>query len=207
MIEILLLVLSVCIDSFVASFAYGTNNIRIPIRCAMLISFVGSLMLGLSFFAGGLLRNVIPPSLSIFIGFAILMIIGLYRLFEGIFKAIIRGGYNSDKPLTFKLFDLNFVLTVYANETLADFDKSKVLSIKEALYLSIALSFDSLAIGFGASLFNQNYILTLFVCFIVGVLAIVGGMFLGKNLSKKTELSLSWLSGLILMLLAFRKLF
>lgn len=207
MIEILLLVSSVCLDAFVASIAYGTNNIKIPLPCSILISFIGSLMLGISFIIGGTLKDYLPADISIFVGFSILMILGIYRLFEGLFKAFIRNGYKNDKPLTFKLFDINFVLKVYADETMADFDKSKVLSLKESLYLAIALSFDSLAVGLGGSLLTGNYINTVIVCFVIGIIAIICGVYLGKKLVTKTNLDLSWLSGLTLMLLAFKKLF
>ena len=206
MIESILLVSSVCIDAFVASISYGTDNIRIPKLSAIIISLIGSLMLGGSLLFGNMIKDFLPENISIFLGFTILISLGFYRLFEGIFKAFIRNSNKTDKPLTFKLFDINFALQVYADETKADFDKSKTLSSKEALYLSTALSFDSLAVGLGGSLLYVNYFATIFLCFIVGILSIYVGVFIGRKLAQKANIDLSWLSGFILMLLAFTKI-
>lgn len=207
MIPAFLLIASVCIDAFIASMAYGTSKIKIPFVSSILISFIGSFMLGISLFFGSFLKDFLPEKISIFFSFSVLMIIGIYKLFEGLFKAFIRKRGKTDKPLKFKIFDMNFVLQVYADETKADFDKSKTLTLKEAFYLSIALSFDSLATGIAGSALIDSYILTIFLCFVIGIILIYVGVFIGRKLSEKTNLDLSWLSGFLLMLLAFSKFF
>jgi len=207
MIESLLLVSSVCIDAFVASIAYGTNKIKIPIISAIIISFIGSFVLGISLFFGGFIKDCLPGNLPIILSFSILMFLGFYRLFEGLFKNYIQAKSTLDKPLTFKLFDIHFVLQVYADETKADFDKSKTLTSKESFYLAFALSFDSLAVGFGSSLVGSGYLQTVFLCLILGIIAVLVGVFIGKKLIEKSNVNLSWLSGIILMILALNKLF
>ncbi|NLK23017.1 MAG: sporulation membrane protein YtaF [Clostridiales bacterium] len=207
MIPAFLLIASVCIDAFIASMAYGTSKIKIPFTSSLLISFIGSFMLGISLFMGSFLKDFLPEKISIFFSFSVLMIIGIYKLFEGLFKAFIRKGRKTDRPLKFKIFDINFVLQVYADEVKADFDKSKTLTLKEAFYLSIALSFDSLATGIAGSALIDSYILTIFLCFVMGIILIYVGVFIGTKLSEKTNLDLSWLSGFLLMLLAFSKFF
>ncbi len=206
MIESLLLVASICLDAFFASIAYGTNKIKIPFISSFIISSVGAIILGISLFFGGFIKKFIPGDYAIFLSFTILLIIGIYRLFESLFKTFIQKRKSSDKPLKFKLFDMNFVLQIYADETIADFDKSKVLSPKEALYLSIALSFDSLAVGFGSSLSGGGYIETIILCLVLGIICITLGYIIGKKVVEKTNLNLSWISGFILILLAFLKL-
>lgn len=207
MIESLLLVLSVCIDAFVASIAYGTNKIKIPFTSVIIISFVGSIILGISLFLGGFILEFLPGNLPIILSFSLLMILGIYSLFEGLLKNYIQRKAELDKPLTFKIFDINFVLQVYADETKADFDHSHNLTAKESFYLALALSFDSLAVGFGSSLVGGNYILTIVLCFLIGIISIISGVCIGKKLVQSSNLNLSWLSGLILMVLAITKLF
>lgn len=207
MIESLLLVSSVCIDAFVASIAYGTNKIKIPLSSAIVISLIGSLVLGVSLSLGSFITEFLPGKLPLIMSFCILFIIGIYRLFEVIFKNYIQKKSKLDKPLTFKVFDMQFVLQVYADETKADFDKSKILSLKEAFYLAFALSFDSLAVGFGSSLSGGSYIETVILCFIIGILAVTFGVIIGKKILEKSNVNLSWLSGLILIILATYKLF
>lgn len=130
------------------------------------------------------------------------MLLGIYRLFESIFKSYISKYSRSDKPLTFKIFDFKFILQVYADEIKADFDNSKSLNIKESFYLGLALSLDSLAVGIGSSLCNVNYFEVLVLCFIIGLIAVSFGSFLGKKFAQKLNLNLSWLSGALLILLA-----
>lgn len=206
MIESLLLVSSICIDAFVASIAYGSNKIKIPLLSSIVISIVGSAVLGISLFLGSLVKDFLPGNLPIALSFSILMILGVYRLFESLFKNYIQKNMNSEKSFTFRLFDFNFILQVYADETKADFDKSKELSVKESLYLAIALSFDSLAVGFGSSLVGGGYIQAIVLCFLVGLCSVLIGSFIGKKLVEKANINLSWLSGVILMVLAVSKL-
>lgn len=207
MIESLLIVSSVCIDAFIASIAYGTNKIKIPIYSAIVISIIGSLVLGIALFFGGFIKDFLPGNLPRIMSFIILMGLGIYRLFESLFKTLIKKHSNLDKPVTFKLFDFEFVLQVYADETIADFDKSKILTIKEAFYLALALSLDSLAVGFGSSLVSNGYMQIILLCFIIGFLAVTIGIFIGKKVAEKTSLNFSWLSGAILMVLAIMKVF
>ena len=99
MIESLLLVSSICIDAFVASMAYGSNKIKIPIISSIVISIVGSIILGISLFVGGLIKDFLPGTLPIALSFSILMILGIYRLFESLFKTYIQKHLNKKNPL------------------------------------------------------------------------------------------------------------
>lgn len=207
MLESILLVLSISIDSFVASIAYGTSKIKIPVLSAFIISIVSTITLSISIFLGAAVKDFIPISYSQILGSTLLISLGIYRIFEFIFKSYISKKQKSKKPLEFKLFDFNFVLQIYADETKADFDKSFYLSPKEAFYLAFAMSLDSLSVGFSSSLCSINYFdvitLSLIFCFIL----IVVGFNLGLAFSKKIHLELSWLSGVLLIILALIRLF
>lgn len=202
MFQSFLLVLSICIDSFVASISYGTNKIKIPFLSTLIICIIGSLSLGVSLFFGDILKNYLPSHIATFFSFIILMCLGIYRFFEGIFKLFIQSKKIVDSPLKFKIFDMNFVLQVYAYEIKADFDNSKTLSFKEAIYLGLGLSFDSIAVGFGSSLTMTNYFEVIILSFLIGIISILLGVIIGKVIAKKTNINLSWLSGAILMILA-----
>lgn len=198
----ILLVLSISLDSLVASMAYGTNKIKIPLKSALIIDIVSALVLGFSLAVGSLVKDLIPGNIAVAFSFVILIGLGFYRLFESLFKSYILKKSNLEKPLTFKLFDFKFVLEVYADETKADFDHSKTLSVKEAFYLSLALSLDSLAVGFGSSLVAINTIEVMVISLIAGILAISIGGFIGRKFVEKLDLDLSWLSGAMLIVLA-----
>lgn len=206
MLSSLLLVLSISLDSFVASIAYGTNKIKIPFKSALIIDIVSALVLCFSLAIGSILKDFIPGNTAVIFSFIILLGLGVYRLFECIFKGYIVKRSNSQKPLTFKLFDFKFVMEVYADETKADFDNSKILSSKEAFYLSLALSLDSLAVGFGSSLIAVNIMEVMIICLIAGIIAISFGVFIGRKFVEKVNFDLSWLSGVLLIILAFMRI-
>lgn len=202
MLTSLLLVSSLCIDSFVASISYGTSKIRIPPLSIIIINLVCTATLACSLLIGSIFKSFLPGDLPVILGFMLLMALGIYRLFEYIFKSYISKRSKSDSPLKFKIFDFQFVLQVYANEIKADFDNSKSLNIKESFYLALALSLDSLAVGFGSSLCNINYTQVLILCFVIGILCVSLGVFIGRKFAQKLHLELSWLSGVLLILLA-----
>ena len=115
MIESLLLVLSLCIDSFVASIAYGTSKIKIPKLSLVIINVVCTATLGFSLAIGSLFKSFLPGNLPMLLGFTLLMGLGIYRLFESIFKSYISNKCKKESPLTFKLFDFNFVHNLDCN--------------------------------------------------------------------------------------------
>ncbi|WP_195970753.1 sporulation membrane protein YtaF [Clostridium thermobutyricum] len=204
--SIFILVISLILDSFVTSIAYGSDNIKIPNSSIILINFISALMLTLAILFGMSLMNFIPTGLPNKISFIIFFSLGLYKLFEVLIKKYFKKFSLHKKPLTFKAFDMKFALNVYIDEKSADFDKSKAISLKESVYLSLALSLDSLAVGIGISFMQINYVLLIVLCFILGVLSFKFGILLGKKLVSKREINLSWLSGLILLLISFTKL-
>lgn len=202
MIESLILVSSLCIDTFVASMAYGTDRIKIPFSSNIIINFVCSLFLSLSIAFGYIFKELLSPEMATNISFILLISLGTIRLFESAFKTYALKFSNIGAPLTFKVFDFKFVLEIYANETKADYDKSKNLSPKEAVYLAVALSIDSLAVGFGSSLVSINYIQIILLSFVIGVCSLFLGVYIGKKFIEKVDINLSWLSGSLLILLA-----
>lgn len=207
MLDILILVISISIDSFLASISYGTSKIKIPLLSVLIIDIVSCSILGFSLFIGELFKGYIPFTIAKSISFLLLFLIGIYRLFESILKNYIKKNSKKTSPLTFKIFDLKFVLQVYADETKADFDKSKILSSKEAFYLAIALSLDSLAVGFSSSLISVNYIQTILFSLIIGFFSIVSGSFLGLKFVENSKRDFSWISGVLIILLAFIRVF
>ena len=203
MVQSLILVLSLCIDTFVTSIVYSSNKIKIPVVSGLIIDTICSLFLAISLFFGYLIKDFIPINIASTISFLLLLILGVYRLFEAFFKNFIKKYYDKGSPLTFKIFEFKFILQIYADEIKADLDESKILSPKEAFFLAVALSLDSLTVGFGCSLGTVNYLATVLLSFLVGALLLVLGGYVGKNISKNYNLNLSWLSGVLLIILAF----
>lgn len=204
MMEILLIVLVLSLDAFVASVAYGTNRIRIPFTSIIIINVVCTSFLTFSLFFGSLFRKVFPQNTATIISFIILFTLGVYYLFESLIKRYLEN--KSKQKIKLKLFNIWFIVDIYIDETKADLDDSKSLSSKEALYLAIALSLDSLAVGFGSALCHVDFPLVVFLSLFFGIFAIWVGLLIGEKFNEKLKLNLSWLTGVILIVLAVLKL-
>lgn len=204
MIETLLLVFTLSLDAFVASIAYGTNEIKVPFTSVAVINITCTSFLALSLFLGSIVKKIIPESITLLISFLILMLLGIFYLFQGLIKNHIAKTPTLNKGVKLKVSDL--IINIYIDETSADFNKSKNLSPKEALYLAVALSLDSLAIGFSSSLAGINYAQVILLSLFYGILAIWLGLLIGRKLVEKSNINISWLSGIILMALAITKI-
>ncbi|MGJ0845477.1 sporulation membrane protein YtaF [Tissierella praeacuta] len=204
--ENILLVLVLSLDAFMASIAYGTNKIKMPFKSILIIDMVCAIFLALSIFFGIQIRKILPESIALILGATILILLGIYYLFESIFKSYLENKLKENEKVKIKLFDIWFVIDVYVDETKADFNLSKNLDSKEALYLATALSLDSLAVGFGSSLGNINYLQVIGLSLVIGMFSIWSGLFIGKKIVEKTKINLFWLSGIILIILGLLKL-
>ncbi|MCI8622725.1 MAG: sporulation membrane protein YtaF [Provencibacterium sp.] len=201
------LVFALCLDSFVASFAFGAQQIRIPPLPAMMISAVCAATLGVSLLIGSLLRPFLPPGLCPAAGFSILLLLGVTRLLDSGIKNLIRRSQSGSARLQFHFMSFQCILRIYADNTAADSDHSQSLSCLEAAPLALALSADSLAAGFGAGIAETGSAAVMTaLSFLAGLLLVGLGAVAGRAVAKRTDLNLSWLSGAVLILLAVGKL-
>ena len=206
MLEAILLVTALSVDAFVASAAYGTSKIKIPFWSVTTINVVCTILLGISLYFGSIVRDLMPGNLVGLIGIIILLILGVYQLFQGLAKNLIERYLVEYKKVKFKLFDFRFVLEIYIDETKADFDKSRRLNTKEAFALAVALSMDGLAAGFGSALGSINYSQILLWSLVFHMIAVWGGVWVGERLAQKVNINISWISGAILIGLALVRL-
>lgn len=204
--EALYLSFILSLDAFIAAFSYGADNIKIPPLSVMTISGICSLFVAVSVTAGTLLKGFLPTRGTGIICFLLLFFLGLCKLLDGIVKSMLKkhGAFNGN--LHFSFCSLRFVLSLYANPESADIDHSKIISPTEALSLSIALSLDGVTAGLGAAFGNVNGITLVLSSLLLETLAVLLGTFLGNRAAKHFSLSISWLGGLLLLLMAFCKL-
>lgn len=201
-----MLVLALSLDAFVASFAYGANKIEIPFTSIVIIDLVCVFFLAISVFFGELVKCFLSDYVTSIFGFLILFFLGVFYLFESIIKTYFKNKITSRSKVKVKLFDIWLIIDIYVDEIKADFDNSKRLNSREALYLAVALSLDSLAIGFSSGLGNINILLIIFMSFIFHILTIWSGLLIGKKFAEKSKINLSWITGILLICLAFLKL-
>lgn len=192
-------------DAFIASFAYGSSKIKIPLNSQLVINLMCSSILGVSMAAGTVVRRFVPGWLTTAACFIVLFILGVTALMDSITKSIIRKHGSMSRNLKFSMFNFRFVLSLYADPEAADVDHSKTISPAEAASLAMALSLDGMAVGFGAALGNVNGWAVFFCSLITNALAVNLGTCLGNKAAKKLSFNISWLSGAILILMAVMK--
>lgn len=206
MLQSVLLVFALSLDAFVASIAYGVNKIKIPALSMVIINTVCTGLLAFSMILGTMAKSIMPGKWGAMLSFITLMALGVFYLCEGFVKGFLAKTPHARKQMDFKVSDLKIVLSIYIDETRADMDDSHHLSPMEAVYLAAALSLDSLAVGFGSGLGELNCLLVIILSWILGIFAISGGLFLGRRLAERSKVNLSWVSGILLMILALLKL-
>lgn len=205
-LESVALVAVLSTDAFFASLAYGADKIKIPLASAAIISGICSGLLAISLLFGTIVRNLLPPRLLTGVCVCVLLALGIVRLCESLIKNRIKKQKNQHERFAFSMGSLNFILCVYADPKEAAREHARRLSPAEAVSLALALSLDSLSVGFGAALAQINCAQTVLISLIIGLTAVKGGEFLGRRVAESFSWDLSWLSGLLLIALALMRL-
>lgn len=200
--QALVLVLALAVDAFACSFGYGASKIKIPLKSVVLISTGCTILLGAGLFLGSLINNILPYEAAGWIAFTILFLLGIIKIFDSIIKRFIRKSNGFDKDINFSLLNFGFVLRIYADPEFADTDFSKDLTPKESIPLAIALGLDGLSVGIGIGLALVNPVLILSLTFLSGIVVIIFGAWLGNKIARKITTDLSWIAGLILIIIA-----
>ena len=203
---LLLFITALSLDAFAASLVYGADQVRIPPISVAVLSGLSTAVLALFLFAGGILGGILPASVTQALCFFILLILGCLKLFDSTVKEMIRRRVLP-RRVCFSVLRLNVILTVYADPSSANETDPSVLSPTEALSLGMALSLDSAAAGLGAGMTAAPWIPLLSLSLLFNTAAVLAGSRLGRRLAGVYGRRLSWLGGLLLLFLAFSKLF
>ncbi|HLR34724.1 MAG TPA: sporulation membrane protein YtaF [Tissierellales bacterium] len=207
MVESLLMVLAISLDSFAIGLAYGTKNIRLPKKSLLAINIVCTTFLAVSIFFGSTVKNVLHENTASIISLIILVILGSYYLLDSILESFLKKGKSRDKKIKFEFPSIQIIIDIAIDGTKADINKSGDIDLSESIYLAIALSLDALAVGFGSSLGSINIKEVLISFFFINILAITSGFHIGNKIISKAKINLSWISGLILIFLGLSNLF
>ena len=190
MISIFFLIILFSVDNFLVSTSYSIKRIDISTKYILIISITNTISLLLSIILGDILQLVLSDFIVKFIGFVILFSLGFYNMFQ-------------DKIKTYFSFkQKNRFIDVYLDETKADFDNSNSLGFIESVVLAIILSLDSLLGGISISFLDFNIFNVLIIMFITNFVFFLLGKYFGKFLNKCISFNLSYLCGLIIILVA-----
>ena len=218
LLNCLFLAISSSIDSLGIGITYGIKNTKITIGAKSILFFISFIISIISIYFGNLLKFIFPDFLIHYLGAFLLILMGLFMCFQSLKKSkrddIVKNSKNLEMSDTEKIYSffikcLGITIKIIKNPSSSDLDKSNVIDSKEALFLGLALSLDSLCIGIGFSMLNTFSMIfpVLTSCFQLFFLSL--GNYCGKKLysfSKLPDNIWSTISGILLIMIGFCKI-
>ncbi len=201
MVQVFLLIFSLSIDSLMAGFSLGMNRIRVPIQYLILLNGIGASLLFMSIWFGTCLDVIFSSYCLRNFSIILFLLLGIGKILESAFHKLT----SREKELKIRMHQVEFIFHIYANPEASDIDFSKHISFKEAICLGLALSLDNLTIGIGIGLLKIPSILVSLFSFFIGMILLASGHLVGMRIGKKCKFETSWISGILLIILAFLK--
>ncbi|MDQ0220092.1 sporulation membrane protein YtaF [Peribacillus cavernae] len=207
-LQLLFLAFAVSIDGFSVGLTFGMRNMKIPFKSIAVISCCSALSLGIAMMVGEFIGQFISTAAAEKTGGIILIILGcwvLYQYFRP--EKQIEDQVTEKVIFNFEIKSLGVAINILQKPLTADFDKSGTINGVEALVLGFALSLDAFGAGIGAAMLGISpFILSICIA-IMSSLFIFAGLLSGKILSSsKLVQRMSFLPGVLLMIIGFMKL-
>lgn len=200
MLQEVMLALIVSIDTFLAAAAYCSSGIRIPHLSAAVINLTGAAVLGISLLLSDIAGCYVSAELCRILGMTVLTATGVITIFKSIVRILVRR-LTQKGELNLHTGSSGLVIKLYLDDTAADSDNSKLLSVSEAAALALANSLDSAATGLSCGGCGISPLRTALLTFAAGFAAITAGNLTGKKISS-SDRDLSWLGGSLLIIFA-----
>ena len=183
-LAILILAISVSIDSFGIGITYGIRNTAIGKLSGATLFIISLIFSGVSVLVSNVIFSIIPENIVKFISVILLICMGIWIILETI-----------------------------KNPIILDLNKSNTIELNEAIYLAIALSIDSVCVGISSSSFGIYGLLYPILVPIFQLFFLNSGIILGKKFTtmrtfKHIPLKL-WniLSGILLISIGIFRIF
>lgn len=173
---------------------------------AALASARSAWILGISLYAGMALQGILLKKYALYLSFCGLLAVGIFKLTEYAIRKYIERHKFLCKKVKISFSQLSFILSIYNNPVMADRDHSATMSCLEAVFFALAMSLDGMFGGLGAGFTGKNIFLTVLGSFVVSFCAVLCGCRIGMQASKRWKADVSWLGGVLFVILAFQKI-
>lgn len=212
--------ISSSIDSLGIGITYGIKNTKITKIANIILFFISIFVTNISMLFGNFIKELLPSNITKLLGGLLIIIIGIFMTIQALKNKETKKDVNNDILRTdlieeekiYCLFIkcLGITIQVIKNPSYSDFDNSKKIDSKEAIFLGIALSLDNFGIVVGSAVAGIcNVLLPLFIS-VFQVLFLKFGNYIGRKLSN-TKLfpdnAWSIISGLLLIIMGVIKFF
>ena len=181
LLNCILLALSVSIDSIVIGITYGIKNTKITKISNIILWAISFCTMCGSIFLGHYISVILSPGFSTFLGSSFLIILGIYNIYKA---------FNS-APIDY------------------DTDHSNYIDKKEAIFLGLALSIDSVCVGLGCGIIGIDDLILPILVSSFQLLFLNCGNLVVKSLVERIEIPeniLSIFSGIVLILVGILRI-
>lgn len=203
---LLLFLAAVSVDSLSAGLTYGTQRVKISLAACLILIFVPALFVTAANRVGSFICFLLPETALPFLSFTLLALLGTSKLLESLLRSIARKYPSLTRNWGVTIKQINIIFTVYLSPEEANKEDLQVLSAKEALLLSFALSLDSVLAGMAFTTGQVPLLFLFLLASVFNLLLFGAGYGFGRLVSSILHIDLSWLSGLFLLLLALQAL-
>ena len=169
---IIILALSVSIDSFGIGITYGIRNTSINNSAKIILLITSFVFVCISIIFGNLIFAFFPNSIINIISCLLLIFMGIFIIYETYHKF--------SKKYENKTLDIT--MKIIKNPINSDLNNSNTIEKNEAIYLALALSLDSICVGISSSSFGLPSLFFPILVPLFQLFFINAGIFLGKKI-------------------------
>jgi putative sporulation protein YtaF len=205
LLSIFLLGVTLSMDSIFVGITYGIKGTKVPFLSLIVILTFSTLYAGISILFGCGLKALLNASVINIIGSLILVALGTKMISNSLKKEKQRESKRST-GLT-KIIDMS--AQVFQNPEASDIDNSGVIDLKEAFFLTLALSADSLVAGIAGGMFSFSVWMFPVIIGLFQTVFLCLGVFIGNLFKEKAKLHnkyVSILAGIALVVFSLLKM-
>lgn len=206
---VLLLGFAVSMDGFVAGIAYGLKNIRMPLASLSIVGVVAAILTSIAMVCAYMLGQFINTHLAIMIGATLLILLGVWSVFQQFFTKDV-ATYEADGEITARKLTFSvgrLVISIMAKPETADVDHLGVISPLEAVFLGVAVGLDAMVGTFAAALMGDLPLYTPMAVGIIHMICISGGCHASaRYISDSVKKRVPYLPGTLLIILGLLRL-
>ena len=193
---------AVSIDSLTAGLTYGTQRVQIKLPAYLILVCIPAAFVTAANRIGSYLFLLLPKTALPFLSFTLLAVLGLSKLSESLIRFLAHRYPSLSRNWGCKIKQVNIIFTVYLSPEDANREDLQILSPKEALLLSLALSLDSVLAGMAFTTGTLPLAALFLLSVLFNLILFMAGYGFGHLASSILRVDLSWLSGLFLLILA-----
>ncbi|WP_231881844.1 sporulation membrane protein YtaF [Anaerosporomusa subterranea] len=202
MLYVILLGFAVSFDALLAGVAYGVRKITVPFSSLLVVGAVTAVCTAVAMIAAQGTGMLIAPQSAVMIGAFLLLLIGLWSVFQEYLIKRLTPRRSDDLPqLRIKLGKL--IVNILADPEAVDIDHSRSISPSEAIFLGLALGLDNMVATFAAELLGVLPLYTPLVMAVIQMGLIWSGItFASRLLPESVKERFPYLPGTLLIIMS-----